>query len=101
MTSDEWLQARGWPARCETNIVDQLGDCIVCSAVSGQACLRKPSLIYPPEPLNADGWTDWIKPQAGYRLQCCDCGSLHEMEFAVEDGAVVFRAKPIEAGETA
>ena len=55
---------------------------------------------YEPEALNDDGWSDWIKPLPGYVLQCCDCGSLHKMEFAVEDGAVVFRAKPIEHSDS-
>lgn len=53
-------------------------------------------LIFEPEALGADGWTDWIKPLPGYVLQCCDCGSLHKMQFRVEGECVAFRAKPIE-----
>lgn len=30
-----------------------------------------------------DGWTDWIHPLPGYRLQCCDCGLIHRMEFEI------------------
>lgn len=54
-----------------------------------------------------DGWTDWIHPTPGYKLQCCDCNLIHDMEFAIvpraDDGAlnegendhavVIFRAK--------
>lgn len=28
-----------------------------------------------------DGWSDWIHPEPGYKLQCCDCGLVHDMEF--------------------
>lgn len=34
-------------------------------------------------PVNPDGWSDWCHPLPGYRLQCCDCGLIHEMEFAI------------------
>jgi hypothetical protein len=31
-----------------------------------------------------DGWSDWIHPKTdGYELACCDCGSVHTMEFQV------------------
>ena len=44
-----------------------------------------------------DGWTRWIEPvMDGYKLACCDCGLVHNMEFKVEsDGdnhKVLFRA---------
>lgn len=40
---------------------------------------------------------EWINPIAsGYRMACCDCGLVHDVEFAimpVEDGfKVVYRA---------
>lgn len=41
-----------------------------------------------------DGWCDWVSPEmAGYRMACCDCGLVHDMEFVVarveynEDGS--------------
>jgi hypothetical protein len=56
-----------------------------------------------------DGWTDWVQPKhAKYKILCCDCGLVHEMQFRVvkdtgrskfcdiEDkvkGLVVFRVK--------
>ena len=56
-----------------------------------------------------DGWTDWIQPRhEQYRMQCCDCGLIHEMQFRVvkdtpnsrfvdtekqAKGLVVFRAR--------
>ena len=28
------------------------------------------------------GWTDYVSPKmTGYRLACCDCGLVHDMEF--------------------
>ncbi len=30
------------------------------------------------------GWSDWIAPNmTGYRMACCDCGLVHDMEFGV------------------
>jgi hypothetical protein len=48
---------------------------------------------YPAEVENDDGWTDWIHPLPGYRMACCDCGLVHNMEFDTEDGEVIFRAR--------
>jgi len=28
-----------------------------------------------------DDWTDWQHPQPGYRMACCDCGLVHDMQF--------------------
>lgn len=29
-----------------------------------------------------DGWSDWITPtMAHYRMACCDCGLVHDMQF--------------------
>jgi hypothetical protein len=30
-----------------------------------------------------EGWSDWIHPLPGYLMQCCDCGLIHDMEFAI------------------
>jgi len=31
-----------------------------------------------------DGWCDWVAPvMNGYRMACCDCGLVHEMQFGV------------------
>lgn len=33
---------------------------------------------------NDDGWSDWQAPlMNGYRMGCCDCGLVHDMEFKV------------------
>ena len=30
------------------------------------------------------GWTNWIQPvPKGYRMACCDCGLVHEINFTV------------------
>lgn len=34
-----------------------------------------------------DGWSDWIHPQPGYLMECCDCGLVHRMRFSIEDAA--------------
>lgn len=42
-----------------------------------------------------NGWTVWVKPiQTGYRLACCDCGLVHDMNFAItDDGKAAFQAR--------
>lgn len=35
------------------------------------------------EQADLGSWTDWIHPLPGYELECCDCGLVHEMEFAI------------------
>lgn len=30
------------------------------------------------------GWTEWICPKmSGYRMKCCDCGLVHDVDFRV------------------
>ena len=40
---------------------------------------------FPEEHAGPDGWTDWIHPLPGYRMQCCDCGLIHRLELRVDD----------------
>lgn len=35
---------------------------------------------------------EWIEPMAGYRMCCCDCGLVHELEFRLVRGKIQFRA---------
>jgi hypothetical protein len=36
----------------------------------------------------------WVKPvMQGYRLACCDCGLVHDLDFEIFHGRVYFRAK--------
>lgn len=50
-----------------------------------------------------DGWCDWQFPvMKNYRMACCDCGLVHNMEFEIaevsrtrKDGT--FTAKPLTA----
>lgn len=30
-----------------------------------------------------NGWTPWVTPAKKYKLACCDCGLVHDMEFFV------------------
>jgi hypothetical protein len=36
---------------------------------------------------------EWVQPIVdGYRMQCCDCGLVHRMDFRIYDGRAQFRA---------
>lgn len=37
--------------------------------------------------------TDWIQPvRRNYRMGCCDCGLVHNIDFRIKNGRVQFRA---------
>jgi Zn-finger protein len=41
---------------------------------------------YPILKENQNGWTDWvILTKEGYKLACCDCGLVHDMDFKIVD----------------
>lgn len=45
-------------------------------------------------PKGADGWSEWQQPvMRGYRMGCCDCGLVHDVEFRLVDGRVQLRAR--------
>ena len=36
---------------------------------------------------------EWLRPVAnGYTVACCDCGSVHKVDFRIVDGRVEIRA---------
>ena len=36
---------------------------------------------------------EWIQPiEIGYKLRCCDCGLVHNIDFRVKNKRVQFRA---------
>lgn len=38
---------------------------------------------------------EWVYPkQKGYRIGCCDCGLVHEVDFRIVKGKVEFRVRP-------
>lgn len=39
-----------------------------------------------------DGWSEWVHPAPGYRMTCCDCGLVHELQFEIgrHDGEARF-----------
>jgi hypothetical protein len=44
------------------------------------------SAYHEPEP------GEWIEPREdGYKMACCDCGLVHNLDFRVEDGRAQFR----------
>jgi hypothetical protein len=87
-------------------VLDGLND-----ALEGRVVLHQPKSAAPEFEVmteGADGWSDWIHPLPGYRMKCCDCGLVHEMEFEIaasngdgqgfnegegDDGVIVFRAR--------
>ena len=37
---------------------------------------------------------DWIQPaRRGYRMMCCDCGLVHELDFRIVRSRVQIRAR--------
>lgn len=37
---------------------------------------------------------EWVRPiRKGYKLACCDCGLVHDMDFRVVHGRVQFRVR--------
>lgn len=46
------------------------------------------------ETVGPRGWTDWIFPRrGGYRMMCCDCGLVHELQFRLRGRHIEFRAR--------
>lgn len=36
---------------------------------------------------------EWVQPvRRGYKMACCDCGLVHQMDFRIKDKRVQFRA---------
>lgn len=36
------------------------------------------------ELIEGNGWSRWVPPQMkGYRMGCCDCGLVHDVDFQV------------------
>jgi Zn-finger protein len=48
---------------------------------------------YVAHPIDDDGWTEWIQPRRGYKMRCCDCRLVHELEFRVRGSRVQYRAR--------
>lgn len=52
------------------------------------------------------GWSRWVKPKrGGYKMMCCDCGLVHEMQFDYvrkRSGVfIIFRARRHERATSA
>lgn len=49
-----------------------------------------------------DGWTEWIRPapgaRAAYVFACCDCGLVHEVEFALQPPEEFPESDPVNGG---
>ena len=45
-----------------------------------------------------EGWTEWVHPLPGYKMACCDCGLVHNLEFRIDAiGQINFRASATRA----
>jgi len=45
---------------------------------------------------NGDGWSDWIMPnQPIYKMMCCDCGLVHNIEFDIMFDEMNKKDRPI------
>jgi len=53
------------------------------------------SKAYPQEIENPNGWTKWMRPERnGFRMECCDCGLVHTLQFRLVSGRYIeFRAQ--------
>jgi hypothetical protein len=41
-----------------------------------------------------NGWTEWIQPvMRKYRMACCDCSLVHDIDFRIKGKHVQFRAR--------
>lgn len=39
-------------------------------------------------------WTRWVQPlRTNYKMACCDCGLVHDMEFRIYKGKIQFRVR--------
>jgi hypothetical protein len=48
---------------------------------------------FAPEIEGDDRWSDWIHPLPAYKMACCDCGLVHNLEFRIDEkGQINFRA---------
>ena len=46
-----------------------------------------------------DGWCEWTHHLPGYLMQCCDCGLIHEVEFAIVPRDAEANPGELNAGE--
>lgn len=43
---------------------------------------------------------EWEQPiRKGYRMQCCDCGLIHDMDFRIHKGRIQFRTYRMRRGK--
>lgn len=60
--------------------------------------------IEPMPAVDEEGWSEWINPLPGYLMQCCDCGLIHEVAFAIRrvlerTGPMTGVSEPVEDGD--
>ena len=40
------------------------------------------------------GSNEWVQPiRKGYKMACCDCGLVHDLDFRVHNKRIQFRAR--------
>jgi hypothetical protein len=54
-------------------------------------------MVFTQEIAGEDGWSDWIKPRiaknGGYKVACCDCGLVHDMEMRRHKDGLQYRVR--------
>ena len=51
-------------------------------------------MAYQTHKIDDDGWTEWVQPQRrGYKMRCCDCALVHELDFRIYRGRAQFRVR--------
>lgn len=49
---------------------------------------------YKPKEDEQTGWTEWQRPiRRGYKMCCCDCGLVHDVDFRVIKRRAEFRVR--------
>jgi hypothetical protein len=62
---------------------------------------ERPAIECQPEPaVDDDGWSDFVHPLPGYKMQCCDCGLIHEMDFRIMEPEPDHTPEALNPGES-
>jgi hypothetical protein len=40
-----------------------------------------------------DGFTEWFNPMPLWKVSCCDCGLVHDIELKIKNKRILIRAK--------
>lgn len=67
---------------------------MTASARAGATTLREVMPIPKGKLYPSVSSNEWVQPvRNGYRMACCDCGLVHDVDFRVKNGRVQLRAR--------